>query len=155
MLGQRARIVVGVADLLDARRPHQDGHRADPGAHGQGARGVGSVLDDLRAELVAEDAVGRRIEGRHADRVHEGGEVGEVAQRVQIGPADPGGERAHDDVARRGDGIGHLAHHQPALPGHRSPHGTATPFLTARPTAPSRRSSGTVSLTQAPEGAPG
>ena len=35
------------------------------------AGGVGPVLDDLRAELVAEDAVGRRVQGGHADGVHE------------------------------------------------------------------------------------
>ena len=158
VLGQRARIVVGVADLLDARRSEQNRHRADAGAHGQGAGGVGPVLDDLRAELVAEDAVGRRVERRHADRVHERGEVGEVAQRVQIGPADAGGERAHHDVARGGDGVGHLAHHQPALPGHRGSHATPPTLGRRVPPRRRRRSAGRVShrhpgCAQCPRGA--
>jgi hypothetical protein len=62
VLGQRAGVVVGVADLLDAGRPQDDGHRADPGADREGGGGVGAVLDDLGAELVPEDAVGRRVE---------------------------------------------------------------------------------------------
>ena len=42
----------------------------------------------------------------HADRVHQPGEVGEVGQGVQVGPADAGGERADDDVARGRHGVG-------------------------------------------------
>ncbi len=68
VLGQRARVAVGVADLLDAGRPDDDRHGAHPGADRQGAGGVGPVLDDLGAELVAEHAVGRRVQRRHADR---------------------------------------------------------------------------------------
>ena len=39
----------------------------------QRAGGARTVLDDLGAELVAEHAVGRGVEGRHADGVHEPG----------------------------------------------------------------------------------
>ena len=67
VLGQRARVDVGVADLLHAGRAQDDRHRADAGAHREGGRGVGPVLHDLRAELVAEDAVGRRVQRGHAD----------------------------------------------------------------------------------------
>ena len=58
------------------------------------------------------------------DRAHEPGEVREVGQRVQVGAADAGGQRAHHDVARRRNGFGHIAHHQLSTPGHRGPHGT-------------------------------
>ena len=122
VLGQGARVEVGVADLLDAGRGHDDGHRADPRAHRQGPAGVGSVLDDLGAELVAEDAVRRRIEGGDADRVHQPGEVREVGQRVEVGPADAGGQRAHQHVARTRCGVGHLTHDEGPAPGHRSLH---------------------------------
>ena len=58
VLGQGARVGVGVADLLHAARSDDDGHRADPGADREGAGGVGTVGHHLGAELVAEDAVG-------------------------------------------------------------------------------------------------
>ena len=106
VLGQRAGVRVGVADLLHAGGAQDDGHRADACPDRQRAGRVGPVLHDLRTELVAEDAVGVRVEGRHAHRVHEVREMAEVGQRVQIGAADAGGERAHHDVARGRDRFG-------------------------------------------------
>ena len=47
----------------------------------------------------------------------------EVGQRVQVGPADAGGERAHHDVARGRHRVGDVAHHQPSTPRHRRTHG--------------------------------
>ncbi len=127
VLGERARVGVGIADLLHAGRAQDDGHRADTGSDGQGAGCVGPVLHDFRAELVTEDTVRGRVQGGHTDGVHEPGEVGEIGQRVQVGSADAGGERAHHHMARRRHGLGHVAHHQPSTPGHRGTHGRATP----------------------------
>ena len=89
---------------------------------GRVPRGVGAVLDDFGAELVPEDAVGRRVQGGDADGVHQPGEVAEVRQRVQVGPADAGGQRAHHDVARGRHGVRDVAHDQPATPRHRRTH---------------------------------
>ncbi len=152
MLGQRARVGVGVADLLDAGRAEDDRHRADPAADRKGAGRVGPVLHDLGAELVAEDAVRVGVQRRHADRVHEPGEVAEVGQRVQVGSADARGQRAHDDVARGRHGIGDLAHHQPSTPRHRGTHGRATP--TDGAAARIRRYVCPVSFTHEPGGRP-
>ena len=123
VLGQRARVDVGVADLLHAGRAHNDGHRADARPDREGGGGVGPVLHDFRAELVPEDAVGLRVQRGHADGLHQPGEMAEVGQRVQVGPADAGGERPHHDVARGGHRVGHVAHHQPSTPRHRRTHG--------------------------------
>ena len=62
VLGQRARDRRWSSRSAPRRRAHDDGDRAHPGPDGQGARRVGPVLDDLRAELVAEHAVGRGVE---------------------------------------------------------------------------------------------
>ncbi len=99
VLGQRARVGVGVADLLHAGRSQDDGDGAHAGPDREGAGRVGSVVHDFGAELVTEDAVRGRVQRGNADGVHQPGEMAEVGQRVQVGAADAGGERPHHDVA--------------------------------------------------------
>ena len=149
VLGQGARVEVGVADLLDPGGPEDDRHRADPGADGERPGGVGAVLDDLGAELVPEDAVGAGVECGDPHRFHQPGEVGEVRQRVQVGAADPGGQRPHDHMARARCHVGYLGNHQLAGPGHRSSHGCAPSGSLER--SPSVTRCGP-SLTYAPDG---
>ena len=134
VLGEGARVGVGVADLFHPCRPEDDWHRADAGPHGQRGGGTGPVLHHFGAELVAEHAVGLRVEGGHAHRVHQPGEMREVGQGVQVGSTDSGGQRAHHDVARGRHGVGHLAHDQPSAPRHCGTHAGTTPRA-ARPPA--------------------
>jgi hypothetical protein len=81
------------------RRAHDDGHRADAGAHRQGAAVSGpcSTISAQNSCPKTQSAVGSRA--GTPTGVHQAGEVTEVGQRVQVGPADAGGQRAHHDVA--------------------------------------------------------
>ena len=39
-----------------------------------------------------------------------------VAQEVEVGPADPAGLDAHEDLAQLGARVGHVVDHEPAAP---------------------------------------
>lgn len=127
LLGIAADILVGIPDALRSpwREQRRHGAHFRPGL--QLARGVGPVIQDLTAELVAEHDVAGEVHrlaaGKEFRQLHHA--VGMLA-RVQIGTADAAGERfdqhlpgarlrlrqgVDDDLAVPEDGCAHDSSH--------------------------------------------
>ena len=130
VLGVPTRIGVVVGQLVQAgrREQHRDRHHPGPGT---GARRVGPELDHLGAELVAHHDVARQVDGRHPHALGAHGRehgVGHrhhrlaVTQEVEVGPADPTGQDAHEHLAGLGAGVVGVVDHEPALSHHTRTH---------------------------------
>ena len=103
--------------------PHQ-GMDGDDGAGRQ-------VVDALAAgqhpsgQLVAHHEVGAGVEVEHAQAAALGGgdEAGAMVAAVQVGAADPAGDRLEQHMAGQQRRLGHLVHPQLAAPQHQRSHG--------------------------------
>jgi hypothetical protein len=113
VLGEPARVAVGVADGLGPLRAQHHRHGAHRGADRDHALGVGAVVEDLRGELVTEDQ--RPVGLQHVaagDAARERRELREVLAGVQVGPADAAGDRPHQHLTGARHRVGHLGHLQ-------------------------------------------
>jgi len=122
-LAVAAGVVVRVADRLDAARAGGERHRDDARAALERALRVRPEVEHLGAELVPHDHVARRVEGEWQARLtRRVNHLGRMPERVQVGAADAAGERADEDLARAGHGLGDRVHHQLRVPHHRGAH---------------------------------
>ncbi len=146
VLPESAGIVIAVAD--DGHTPIVEDHRArhDPLADGNGAFGVGSVLDDLGAELVAQDQIliGIEVE-RSAGCLGPGRQPMAVMDHVEIAGADGAGERLGQQLPLARGGVGNVVDSKCSGLQHECSHqglsnwGTVTGSQSGRGTTPASR----------------
>ncbi len=99
--GIAARVVVRIADRLDATAAQQDGEGADTRARFESLLSAGSELDNLGAELMAHHDVATQIHAEGAAaRAFDGVDhfVGEL-QSMKVGAADSTGQRLDENFA--------------------------------------------------------
>ena len=139
-LGVAADIVVGIADADRPGRRQQRRQRTDARAGLELARGLGPMIDDLAAELMAEHDVAAEVHrlaaGKpfaHLDHAMR------VLLRMQVGAADAAGERLDQHLPRARRRFRQFAHDDLAVPENRSTHQRVSLYF-GRPIARRSRS---------------
>jgi hypothetical protein len=123
-LGEAAGQAVGEAQRLHAARCQGHGHADHTGSGLQRLGRARAMVEDLGAELVAEDGVGGGIEAvvRASGAAREVDHVLHVVQRVQVGPADAAGQRPDQHLAVRRLQLGDLVADQLPVAPHYGSH---------------------------------
>ena len=127
LLREAAVVAVRIAEQAPAHSgPAMNGSATTRCPFGSVALAVGTVIEDLATELMAEH---HRLVGTHealeAGALQQVGEVMGVVASVQIAAADAADERPHQDLARARRGCGNVFDGKPSVAEDSSTHGLA------------------------------